>query len=124
MDLSKQVKKAGQEVDAVSGAQSFFKRADDVKISKDIPKGTHLAKNSNWQNRKKICGKITGSSVIFWDGRVGACGCADFDARFVMGDICSEPLRNILNSEKRKKFIESFGTPDLNEYCVRCTFYC
>lgn len=61
--------------------------------------------------------------VIFWDGRIGLCSCADYDARFVLGDLSKDSLHAVVTSQKRADMIRSFTRGTMPEYCARCSFY-
>ena len=61
--------------------------------------------------------------VIFCDGKVGLCACADYDQKMVIGDLMNEELETIIVSEKRQKLIRSFSEGCIPEFCARCTFY-
>lgn len=92
-------------------------------LIEDLPFDTKVDRNDSLEKRKKVCAKAISSVIVFQDGRVGFCGCADFDAMFIIGDICSEHLIDILNGKKRREYLQSFGTSNLNNFCRKCTFY-
>jgi MoaA/NifB/PqqE/SkfB family radical SAM enzyme len=57
--------------------------------------------------------------TVLWDGRVSLC-CADFDARTVLGDLNTQTIRDIWNSDAyravRREHLES-GGPDVCRAC-------
>jgi radical SAM protein with 4Fe4S-binding SPASM domain len=61
--------------------------------------------------------------VIFYDGRVGLCACADYEAKFVIGDVNRQELSEILTNNRRVRLIRSFLNGSMPEYCAKCTFY-
>jgi hypothetical protein len=61
--------------------------------------------------------------VVFYDGRVGLCACADYEARFVIGDLKTQNLSDILINDNRIGLIISFLKGTMPEYCSKCTFY-
>jgi radical SAM protein with 4Fe4S-binding SPASM domain len=61
--------------------------------------------------------------VIFYDGRVGLCACADYEARFIIGDVKHQELSEILSNNQRVRLIRSFLKGRMPEYCAKCTFY-
>lgn len=61
--------------------------------------------------------------VVFCDGKVGLCACADYDQAMVIGDLMYEELEAILVSEKRRKFLRHFLDGCVPEFCAKCTFY-
>ena len=61
--------------------------------------------------------------VIFCDGKVGICACADYDQKMVIGDLMQEKLETILVSDKRGKLLKCFVEGRVPEFCAKCTFY-
>ena len=92
-------------------------------ILPDLPRNTPIERAGGPGEKRLVCMKSLISSVVFCDGRVGFCGCADFDALLTIGDANKEKLGDILAGEKRLKMLGSFGKPWLNEYCRKCSFY-
>lgn len=67
------------------------------------------------------CRRIIFGSVITWDGKLVPC-CFDKDADFEMGDIKTQSLNEIRNSEKYKQFIKSVFSQRIKiEMCRNCT---
>lgn len=63
------------------------------------------------------------SSVVFSNGDVGLCACADAHASLVVGNIMQDSLCDILSSCKRNELISGFMTGKLKPCCSACTFY-
>lgn len=125
-------------------ARGFFK--EDVRIKKlaNILMGCKvkwLSKYFNWggfvnglpyrtfvyksvkKGRQLPCIIPLMQSVIFSDGQVGLCGCADFNAFLNIGNIHRDKLGFILSGEKRRNYIFSFLEGMLNDYCLQCSVY-
>jgi MoaA/NifB/PqqE/SkfB family radical SAM enzyme/predicted O-methyltransferase YrrM/tetratricopeptide (TPR) repeat protein len=89
----------------------------------DLPRNTKVNRADETGAKRVPCMKPLISSVVFADGQVGFCGCADFDAKLAIGDLNMQDLRAILSGQKRQEYIISFFKNSLNEYCHKCTFY-
>jgi len=89
----------------------------------DLPRNTPVERADRLGEKRLPCMKSLISAVVFCDGRVGFCGCADFDALLTIGDANIQKLGDILAGQERLKLLDSFGKPWLNEYCRKCSFY-
>jgi glycosyltransferase involved in cell wall biosynthesis/ADP-heptose:LPS heptosyltransferase/predicted SAM-dependent methyltransferase/MoaA/NifB/PqqE/SkfB family radical SAM enzyme len=89
----------------------------------ELPRNTKIVKTTGHANKQTPCMKAVVSSVVFCDGRVGFCGCADHDGVLTIGNASKEKLTEILAGHKRQKMMSDFGKPWLNEYCQKCSFY-
>ncbi len=68
-----------------------------------------------------FCQRIIFGSVITWDGKLVPC-CFDKDADFIMGDVKTDNLYGIRNSEKYNQFVKSvFSQRDKIKMCRNCT---
>lgn len=63
------------------------------------------------------------SSVVFSNGDVGLCSCADAHASLVIGNIMQQSLGDILSSKKRTDLILGFMSGQIKPCCSVCTFY-
>ena len=61
--------------------------------------------------------------VVYTDGKVGLCACADYDQKMLIGDLNEERLDTILVSQKRRKYLELFKQGKVPPFCAKCTFY-
>jgi radical SAM protein with 4Fe4S-binding SPASM domain len=62
--------------------------------------------------------------MIYWDGRVGACGCRDVNAsELIIGDVAKSHLSDIWFGAEIAKLRQEFLTADVKEICRRCTHY-
>ena len=62
--------------------------------------------------------------AIGWDGRVTACGCADFEGRALgIGRAGEDALSQIWSGKRRKNVLDSFATGKLFTICRQCSAY-
>ena len=87
------------------------------------PRNTPVIRSSPEQDKTKVCTLPLMTTVVFCDGKVGLCGCADYDAALTIGDLKDEKLRAIVAGRRRRLLLESFPNQTLNRYCRQCTFY-
>jgi len=62
--------------------------------------------------------------AIGWDGRITACGCADFEGKELkLGQAGEDPLPEVWRGEKRKSILKAFTRGKLPQICQRCSAY-
>ncbi|WP_053549685.1 radical SAM protein [Desulfuromonas soudanensis] len=62
--------------------------------------------------------------AVCWDGRVTACGCADFEGKSLwVGQAQENSLAELWHGEKRSRILESFTSGRLTPICRQCTAY-
>lgn len=62
--------------------------------------------------------------AIGWDGRITACGCADFEGTALkIGQAGEAPLAEIWSGQKRRLILDSFATGKLTKICRECSAY-
>jgi radical SAM protein with 4Fe4S-binding SPASM domain len=62
--------------------------------------------------------------AIGWDGRITACGCADFEGRALrIGQVGEESLSQVWSGERRKGILDAFETGKLFQICRDCSAY-
>jgi radical SAM protein with 4Fe4S-binding SPASM domain len=63
--------------------------------------------------------------MIFVDGKLGLCGCRDYnaDSELIVGDIRKESLQEIWRSDKVRMLREKFWKGKQPEICKTCTAY-
>jgi MoaA/NifB/PqqE/SkfB family radical SAM enzyme len=62
--------------------------------------------------------------AVCWDGRVTACGCADFEGKSLwVGQAEENSLAELWYGEKRSRILESFTSGRLTPICRQCTAY-
>lgn len=89
----------------------------------DLLEGMHLRPLSKFD--KEPCFWLYDGPIIFADGRVGLCGCRDYNAasELVVGHIMEESLISIWQSERVRKLREKFRQRNLPDICRICTTY-
>jgi MoaA/NifB/PqqE/SkfB family radical SAM enzyme len=107
----------------------FKRRYDDWggKIKQDELSGTMKLRSRPSIRRPRIspCSELYTGPIIYWDGRVGACGCRDVNAsELIIGDVRQENLIDIWLGEEIKKLRQEFLTPAVKDICKNCTHYC
>ena len=74
--------------------------------------------------RISVCAQLYSGVCVFWDGRVGACGCRDVNAsELIIGDANVSTLRDIWSGYEIKKLREEFMTDKVPNICKNCTHY-
>ncbi len=62
--------------------------------------------------------------AVCWDGRVTACGCADFEGKSLwIGQAGKDSLGELWCGEKRSRILDSFHNGRLAPICSQCTAY-
>ena len=70
------------------------------------------------------CYELYDGPMVYWDGRVGACGCRDVDAReLIIGHVNDDHLAAIWLGEGIRQLRREFLTPDIRPICDTCTHY-
>ena len=79
------------------------------------------------RNRKKkhiACIYPSVAMSICWDGRITACGCADFEGnKLMIGHAEKETLPEVWSGRKRRALLGSFGKMKAPLYCQQCSAY-
>jgi len=76
------------------------------------------------QNRKP-CMLLTVALQVYWDGRVSACACCDYDAGvdLALGSIREQTLTEIYNSAANRHIWADQEAGNMQNICRNCTFY-
>ncbi|MEZ4223825.1 MAG: radical SAM protein [Polyangiaceae bacterium] len=70
------------------------------------------------------CVELFSGLMIYWDGKVGACGCRDLEAKeLIVGDVTRNHLAEIWFGEPLRRLREEFMTPARKEICSTCKHY-
>jgi len=74
---------------------------------------------------KEPCYWLYDGPIVFADGKVGLCGCRDFnaDSELVIGDIREKSLLDLWRSEKTTRLREKFLSGDFPAICAKCSAY-
>jgi len=89
----------------------------------DLIKGMHVRPFT--PHDKEPCYWLYDGPIIFADGKVGLCGCRDYnaDSELIVGNILEESLWDIWHSEKVSMLRARFWKADQPAICKRCTAY-
>lgn len=68
----------------------------------NLAEKAHLS-NYFKSNRQRVCFKPWLHMVITWDGKVIPC-CYDYDAKYILGDVNKQTLKEIWNSKRMQRF--------------------
>ena len=78
--------------------------------------------DNNYYNDKGTCKGLIDHIGILSDGRIIPC-CLDSRGVITLGNIYSDSINNILNSERAKKMVEGFKKHcKYEELCKHCSF--
>lgn len=90
---------------------------------KDLLNGMYIRSPSKLE--KEPCYWFYDGPMIFVDGKVGLCGCRDFnaDSELIIGNILESSLLDLWQSEATHKLRGRFRKGDFPEICLKCTAY-
>lgn len=75
------------------------------------------------QIRISPCSEFYSGPHIYWDGKVGICGCRDVDAKeLIIGDAREANINDIWFGKKREYLLEQFMS-NPKDICKNCTHY-
>jgi MoaA/NifB/PqqE/SkfB family radical SAM enzyme len=70
------------------------------------------------------CSELYSGPMVYWDGRVGACGCRDINAsELIIGNVATAHLGDIWFGEELRKLRDEFMTPRIKPICSSCKHY-
>ena len=71
------------------------------------------------------CMLLVASMQVYWDGRVSACACCDYNAgkELALGDIHENNLTDIYNSAVNQLIWKRQESGEMQSICQRCTFH-
>jgi MoaA/NifB/PqqE/SkfB family radical SAM enzyme len=74
--------------------------------------------------RVSPCSELFTGPMVYWDGRVGACGCRDVNAsELIIGDANRERLGEIWFGHAIERLRDDFVTSRIRPICDSCTHY-
>jgi pyruvate-formate lyase-activating enzyme len=90
---------------------------------KDLIPDMHLRPLSRLE--KEPCYWLYDGPIIFADGKVGLCGCRDFnaDSELIIGNISEDFLLDLWHSEKVSRLRQRFWDGDFPGICTSCSAY-
>ncbi|HJV33439.1 SPASM domain-containing protein, partial [Geomonas sp.] len=78
----------------------------------------------NQSRKKTTCISPRLSVAVCWDGRITACGCADFEGdKLPLGRADRDDLAAVWSGEKRKAILRSFEKGKVYPICRNCSAY-
>jgi O-antigen chain-terminating methyltransferase len=87
-----------------------------------------LPSGATWispRRNESPCAMLPLSVQVYWNGRVSACSCCDYDSsdQLHLGDITSQSLEEIFNSPKNQAVWQAQQAGELHQICRDCTFH-
>lgn len=101
--------------------QIFFSWFGSIK-QEDLPKGAKLYKKNN-ENKRENCNGANISLAVIPDGRVLGCGCIDWNATVVVGDMKKQSILEVWQGEESVNFRKSFERGKIPFICKECGLY-
>lgn len=100
---------------------SFFSWFGSIQ-QKDLPKGAILLHQDN-RNKIDNCTNPYVSLAVMSDGRVVGCGCIDWNATVVVGNLRKQTIKEVWRGKKATSFRESFSNGKIPQICKECGLY-
>jgi radical SAM protein with 4Fe4S-binding SPASM domain len=77
------------------------------------------------RTNESACIMLPLAMQIYWDGRVSACSCCDYDSssQLHLGDLTQQSLSEIFNSPASREIWRAHETACLQPICRNCTFH-
>lgn len=77
------------------------------------------------QENRAPCALLAVAMQVYWDGRVSACACCDYDTcqDLYLGDAKAQSLLDIFNSEASRRIWQQHESGNLPGICRKCTFF-
>ncbi len=90
---------------------------------KDLLSGMHIRPLA--RKEKEPCYLLYDGPIVFADGKVGLCGCRDFNANseLIIGNIMTSSLLDLWQSEATQSLRRRFWSGDFPDICKQCTTY-
>jgi len=74
--------------------------------------------------KRSPCSELYSGPMVYWDGRVGACGCRDINAsELIIGDVRDTHLGEIWFGDAIEQLRREFVTDSIKPICRSCTHY-
>ena len=77
------------------------------------------------RTNQSACIMLPLAMQIYWDGRVSACSCCDYDSssQLYLGDLTQQSMSEIFNSPASREIWRAHETGCLQPICRNCTFH-
>jgi len=70
------------------------------------------------------CSEMYNGLMVYWNGKVGACGCRDVNAcELIIGDATKQRVKDIWFGQKLQQLRDEFLTSKIKPICYNCTHY-
>jgi radical SAM protein with 4Fe4S-binding SPASM domain len=89
----------------------------------DLPSGAMLLKADNSAVARKDCVAPWATLCVNVDGAVVGCGCVDWEARHIIGNIDRQTINEIWSGIPAKEFRTSFSRQEIPALCRDCSLY-
>jgi radical SAM protein with 4Fe4S-binding SPASM domain len=79
-----------------------------------------------WPRRRRPCGRLLRSLMVYSNGKVGACDCVDFDAdsELILGNVAETSLGEMWEGQRLKELRSNWRAGKyIPEICSRCHMY-
>jgi len=88
----------------------------------ELPQGAKIQKFNNITKKKDCVVPFTSLSINA-NGQVIGCGCIDWEARHVIGDINKQTINEIWNDKPCNEFRMGFSLENIPDMCKECALY-
>jgi len=88
----------------------------------DLPTGAKLITKYNL-NETENCAAAMSTLSITPTGKVIGCGCIDWNNKYIVGDLNNSTILEVWNSNKYKRFRNSFKQKNIPHICNECALY-
>lgn len=115
-------------VDANFGQPQWFQAATSRYFNWGGKMSGPLPGDAQWASpveNSKTCMLLTTALQVYWDGRVSACSCCDYDAGhdLALGNVREQTLTDIYNSAVNVKIWAEQESGNMQNICRHCTNY-
>ena len=70
------------------------------------------------------CSELYSGPMVYWDGRVGGCGCRDLNAsELIIGNLTESHLADVWFGSEIRRLRAEFTTDNIKPICQSCTHY-
>lgn len=88
----------------------------------DLPEGARLVVADN-SLQQADCAVASATMSINVDGSVVGCGCVDWNAKHVVGNVQVDSVKQVWQSKKALEFRRAFSTYNMPDLCKDCSLY-
>ena len=107
---------------AITNVRSHFFTWGGLITQDDLPSGAKIKTVDNSFNQKNCVIPWTTLAVNV-DGLVIGCGCVDWEARHIVGDMNTQNMKEVWNGKMANLFRNSFSNNMISDLCRNCSHY-